>query len=80
MLSFLQGLIFGFSYCLSYTYSRPLANAYAYRVYSIGLVLLCLDVGEVIPLQIVADCQFPMKEVSLGVCLVDVGLIGYLKR
>ncbi|KAG1745207.1 major facilitator superfamily domain-containing protein [Suillus lakei] len=41
-----NGLVFGFSYCLSYTCSRTLANAYGYSAFSIGLVLLCLGVGE----------------------------------
>ncbi|KAG1823574.1 major facilitator superfamily domain-containing protein [Suillus subaureus] len=42
-----NGLIFGFTYCLSYTCSRTLANAYDYSAFSIGLVLLCLGVGSI---------------------------------
>ncbi|KAG1823581.1 major facilitator superfamily domain-containing protein [Suillus subaureus] len=42
-----NGLIFGFTYCLSYTCSRTLADAYDYSAFSIGLVLLCLGVGSI---------------------------------
>ncbi|KAG2156791.1 vacuolar DHA amino acid exporter [Suillus bovinus] len=42
-----NGLIFGFSYCLSYTCARTLANRYGYDACSTGLVLLCLGVGSV---------------------------------
>ncbi|KAG2343081.1 MFS general substrate transporter [Suillus weaverae] len=42
-----NGLVFGFTYCLSYTCSRTLTNAYDYRAFSIGLVLLCLGVGSI---------------------------------
>ncbi|KAG2128725.1 vacuolar DHA amino acid exporter [Suillus clintonianus] len=42
-----NGLVFGFSYCLSYTCARTLANAYDLDAFSIGLVLLCLGVGSI---------------------------------
>ncbi|KAG2124456.1 vacuolar DHA amino acid exporter [Suillus clintonianus] len=42
-----NGLVFGFSYCLSYTCARTLANSYGYSAFSIGLVLLCLGVGSI---------------------------------
>ncbi|KAG1818699.1 major facilitator superfamily domain-containing protein [Suillus subaureus] len=42
-----NGLVFGFTYCLSYTCARTLANAYDYNALSVGLVLLCLGVGSI---------------------------------
>jgi hypothetical protein len=42
------GLVFGFNYCLSYTCERTLANAYGYNALSVGMVLLCLGVGEIL--------------------------------
>ncbi|KAG2060694.1 MFS general substrate transporter [Suillus hirtellus] len=42
-----NGLVFGFNYCLSYTCERTLANAYGYDALSVGLVLLCLGIGSV---------------------------------
>ncbi|KAG2128737.1 vacuolar DHA amino acid exporter [Suillus clintonianus] len=42
-----NGLVFGFSYCLSYTCARTLANSYGYSAFTIGLVLLCLGVGSI---------------------------------
>ncbi|KAG1876328.1 vacuolar DHA amino acid exporter [Suillus subluteus] len=42
-----NGLVFGFSYCLSYTCARTLANRYGYNAFSTGLVLLCLGVGSI---------------------------------
>ncbi|KAG2744791.1 MFS general substrate transporter [Suillus brevipes Sb2] len=41
-----NGLVFGFTYCLSYTCARTLANAYDYNALSVGLVLLCLGLGS----------------------------------
>ena len=41
-----KGLTFGFSYCISYTCSRTLANQYGYDALKIGLVLLAFGVGE----------------------------------
>ncbi|KAI0718247.1 MFS general substrate transporter [Cerioporus squamosus] len=41
-----SGLIFGFSYCISYTCSRTLANNYGYNALQIGLVLLAFGVGS----------------------------------
>ncbi|KAG2156818.1 major facilitator superfamily domain-containing protein [Suillus bovinus] len=42
-----NGLVFGFTYCLSYTCSRTLANTYGCSAFTIGLVLLCLGVGSI---------------------------------
>ncbi|KAG1858910.1 MFS general substrate transporter [Suillus subluteus] len=42
-----NGLVFGFTYCLSYTCARTLANAYGYNALSVGLVLLCLGIGSI---------------------------------
>ncbi|KAG2067817.1 MFS general substrate transporter [Suillus decipiens] len=42
-----NGLVFGFSYCLSYTCARTLANGYGYNAFSTGFVLLCLGVGSI---------------------------------
>ncbi|KAG2146237.1 vacuolar DHA amino acid exporter [Suillus clintonianus] len=42
-----NGLVFGFSYCLSYTCARTLANVYDYNAFSVGLVLLCLGLGSI---------------------------------
>ncbi|KAG2344357.1 MFS general substrate transporter [Suillus weaverae] len=42
-----NGLVFGFTYCLSYTCARTLANTYDYNAFSVGLVLLCLGVGSI---------------------------------
>ncbi|KAG1873284.1 major facilitator superfamily domain-containing protein [Suillus tomentosus] len=42
-----NGLVFGFNYCLSYTCERTLANVYGYDALSVGLVLLCLGIGSV---------------------------------
>ncbi|KAG1834710.1 major facilitator superfamily domain-containing protein [Suillus variegatus] len=42
-----NGLVFGFTYCLSYTCSRTLANTYGYKAFPIGLVLLCLGIGSI---------------------------------
>ncbi|KAG1776354.1 major facilitator superfamily domain-containing protein [Suillus placidus] len=42
-----NGIIFGFSYSLSYTCSRTLAHAYDYNAFSVGLVLLCLGIGSI---------------------------------
>ncbi|KIK42718.1 hypothetical protein CY34DRAFT_757045 [Suillus luteus UH-Slu-Lm8-n1] len=42
-----NGLVFGFTYCLSYTCSRTLANAYGYGAFDTGLVLLCLGIGSI---------------------------------
>ncbi|KAG2130662.1 vacuolar DHA amino acid exporter [Suillus bovinus] len=42
-----NGLIFGFNYCLSYSCERTLANVYGYNALSVGLVLLCLGIGSV---------------------------------
>ncbi|KAG2065780.1 MFS general substrate transporter [Suillus decipiens] len=42
-----NGLVFGFNYCLSYTCERTLANAYGYDALSVGMVLLCLGVGDI---------------------------------
>ncbi|KAG1763587.1 MFS general substrate transporter [Suillus occidentalis] len=41
-----NGLVFGFTYCLSYTCARTLANTYDYNALSVGLVLLCLGLGS----------------------------------
>ncbi|TFK81687.1 MFS general substrate transporter [Polyporus arcularius HHB13444] len=43
-----SGLIFGFSYCISYTCSRTLANNYGYNALQIGLVLLAFGVGSLV--------------------------------
>ncbi|RDX46519.1 vacuolar DHA amino acid exporter [Lentinus brumalis] len=43
-----SGLIFGFSYCISYTCSRTLANHYGYNALQIGLVLLAFGVGSLV--------------------------------
>lgn len=42
-----NGLVFGFTYCLSCTCARTLANVYDYNTLSVGLVLLCLGVGSI---------------------------------
>lgn len=42
-----NGLVFGFSYCLSYTCARTLANGYGYNAFNTGFVLLCLGVGSI---------------------------------
>ncbi|KAG1720327.1 vacuolar DHA amino acid exporter [Suillus lakei] len=42
-----NGLVFGFTYCLSYTCASTLANVYGYNAFSVGLVLLCLGVGSI---------------------------------
>ncbi|KAG1800278.1 major facilitator superfamily domain-containing protein [Suillus plorans] len=42
-----NGLIFGFSYSLSYTCSLTLADRYDYDAFSTGLVLLCLGIGSI---------------------------------
>ncbi|KAG1760780.1 major facilitator superfamily domain-containing protein [Suillus occidentalis] len=42
-----NGLVFGFTYCLSYTCSRTLADAYGYGAFDTGLVLLCLGIGSI---------------------------------
>ncbi|KAG2109874.1 major facilitator superfamily domain-containing protein [Suillus discolor] len=42
-----NGLIFGFSYSLSYTCCRTLAERYGYRALKIGLVLLWLGIGSI---------------------------------
>ncbi|KAG2050022.1 vacuolar DHA amino acid exporter [Suillus hirtellus] len=42
-----NGLIFGFSYSLSYTCSLTLADRYNYDAFSTGLVLLCLGIGSI---------------------------------
>ncbi|KAG1876802.1 MFS general substrate transporter [Suillus tomentosus] len=42
-----NGLIFGFSYSLSYTCCRTLAGRYGYRAFRIGLVLLWLGIGSI---------------------------------
>ncbi|OJT02082.1 MFS antiporter QDR3 [Trametes pubescens] len=41
-----SGLIFAFSYSISYTCSRTLANEYGYNALQIGLVLLAFGVGS----------------------------------
>ncbi|KAL1950238.1 hypothetical protein VTO73DRAFT_5362 [Trametes versicolor] len=41
-----SGLIFAFSYSISYTCSRTLANKYGYNALQIGLVLLAFGVGS----------------------------------
>lgn len=41
-----SGLIFGFSYCISYTCSRVLAAKYGYDALKIGLVLLAYGIGK----------------------------------
>ncbi|RDX46518.1 vacuolar DHA amino acid exporter [Lentinus brumalis] len=43
-----SGLIFGFTYCVSYTCSRTLANTYGYNALQIGLVLLAFGVGSLV--------------------------------
>jgi hypothetical protein len=50
-----SGLVFGFTYCLSYTCARTLANTYDYNALSVGLVLLCLGLGDVFAIWIVAE-------------------------
>lgn len=42
-----NGLVFGFSYCLSYTCARTLTNGYGYNAFSTGFVLLCLGLGSI---------------------------------
>ncbi|KAG2109883.1 vacuolar DHA amino acid exporter [Suillus discolor] len=42
-----NGLVFGFSYCLSYTCARTLANKYGYNAFNTGFVLLCLGIGSI---------------------------------
>ncbi|KAG2156817.1 vacuolar DHA amino acid exporter [Suillus bovinus] len=42
-----NGLILGFTFCLSYTCARTLADKYGYDAFKTGLVLLCLGVGSV---------------------------------
>lgn len=42
-----NGLIYGFSYCLSYTCARTLANKYGYHAFDTGFVLLCLGIGSI---------------------------------
>ncbi|KAG2049045.1 vacuolar DHA amino acid exporter [Suillus hirtellus] len=42
-----NGLVFGFTSCLSYTCARTLANAYDYDALSVGVVLLCLGIGSI---------------------------------
>ncbi|KAF9221509.1 MFS general substrate transporter [Gyrodon lividus] len=43
-----NGLVFAFSYCLSYTCTRTLSSHYDYDALTIGLVLLSLGVGTFI--------------------------------
>ncbi|KAG1876793.1 MFS general substrate transporter [Suillus tomentosus] len=42
-----NSLIYGFSYCLSYTCARTLANKYGYNALNTGFVLLCLGIGSI---------------------------------
>lgn len=42
-----NGFIVGFSFCLSYTCARTLANGYDYNALNVGLVLLSLGVGSI---------------------------------
>jgi hypothetical protein len=58
----LLGLVFGFNYCLSYTCERTLANAYGYNALSVGLVLLCLGIGEILTIWIVVVTNFLSRE------------------
>lgn len=59
---FLLGLVFGFNYCLSYTCERTLANAYGFNALSVGLVLLCLGIGEILSIRIVVATNFLSRE------------------
>ncbi|EPQ54769.1 MFS general substrate transporter [Gloeophyllum trabeum ATCC 11539] len=42
-----SGLIFAFSYCISYTCSRNLTSIYGYNALQIGLVLLAYGIGAI---------------------------------